>query len=43
MQSLDLGCRGVFEGQCDVTGNLSSLQGMMNLQYLSLDDLVNIQ
>lgn len=43
MQSLDLGCRDILEGQCDVTGNLNFVQNMINIEYLSLDDLVNIE
>lgn len=43
MESLDIACRHLIDGGCNVTGNLSALQNMNNLRYLSLDMLYNIE
>lgn len=43
MEFLDIACRDLVDGQCNVTGNLSFVQNMLNLQYLSLDALLNIE
>jgi len=44
MTTLDLGCWEIYwGGRCNVSGHMSTLTNMMDLQYLSLDGLLNIE
>ncbi len=43
MTRLDIGCWNLLEGQCDVSGNMSTLTNMPNLGSVSFDGLLNIE
>lgn len=42
MTRLDLGCWDLLDGQCNVSGHMSTLQNMPNLNSVSFDGLFNI-